>query len=301
MSNIFTIITNPKTFFINAISSNNKLRNAIIIWSISSMTSMIILSLSGFSGIERYILNYVSIDNMYLKMVIYLCESILSIILIATCINICAMIFKNKSNFYDILISYLHIGLLTIFLFPIYLILYLTNKLSWINFTIWLTGLIEFILLIIAVKVVYKIKSIAKAILIGIICLLFLIIFYLFVSIVSHYIVIDQYDKEDISTVPSTFICEITQKEYTTFQNNFYNIKGVVTVEVLEYNIKESSIIKDYSCSIVQDCIQAEINIYVKTYGEINLTKLQEYCITQTNQFLINHDLQISKLILEIE
>ena len=283
------------------------LKSGIIIWLISMICSLIVMKLSNFNDDNFSITCNVLTNNLYVKIMFYLLQSILDILLIAAIVNIFAVLFKYKSSYRKMVISCLYLELISIFLFPIQVILLHYRGFIWLEHFNYFIGFIELILLIVIIKLIYQIKYFYKVILIGITAFIVVVIFNLF----PFFLFRDKYLDYSINkkihrlmsqeneNVPLTdFTCEIPEKTYKSGNGNMYKIKGQAEVSILHQGNNNT---KEYLCTIVRDCIHGPIYTNIFMSDHIDTLRLKKCVISQSNSVLVDYNVTITKLILLIE
>ncbi len=84
------------------------LKSGIVIWLIGMICSLIVMKLSNFNDDNFSITCNVLTNNLYVKIMFYLLQSILDILLIAAIVNVFAVLFKYKSSYRKMVISCLY-------------------------------------------------------------------------------------------------------------------------------------------------------------------------------------------------
>lgn len=297
MNNFFLIISNPQKL-ISKIMEGKLLKEGIFIWLLSTILSCIIEIFTGSN--EQNFLHLYNIFNtsIYIKILLYFIDSIIFILLIAFFIYLSALLFKQKSSYLKIFISLLHVELFSIYIFPVQLILLITQNISWIHYSIYFIALLEIIFILKAIKSIYKIDKFVKTIFI-----FFLgVFFYCVVYILAYYTCMDNILlKTKAKRMDSNYtylICEIETMDYNQISDSYYTINCLITVKILDQSKKE---FESYYCSIVKDYVIATIHNYISIhYKKIDKTELREYIITNCNSFLSDENIEIHELICEV-
>lgn len=297
MKNIFLIISKPQKL-ISEIIEHDLLKDGFFIWIISTISSYIIEIFTGFNE-KGFASIYNSYNiNIYLKVILFFIDSILDILLIAFLLNICAMLFKRKSAYLKIFTSLLYVEVLYIYIFPLQLILLLIEKTLWINYSIYFINVLEVIFIMKAIKAIYKIDKLRKAIFIFILGILLYSAIYLMIHYPFKNNIIKQSELYKTNSNNKHIICEIETKDYNQFSDKYYKINCLVTVKILDDSNKN---FESYYCSIIKDCVIATIHTYISmNYANINKIDLKEYIISNCNSFLINQNIEICELIFEV-